>query len=444
MPHNFPWVTASAFFFCLCEGCHKTDPPEQLDDTDNTALDGEYEFLYDDQRIVDVRFVIDEDDLKDLLNHPEQKQYVKGSFIYDDERIDDVGIRTKGNSSLGWVQQSGSHRFSFKVDIHEFVDQEFHGIDKMNFHNGFKDPSYLREKTAYDLFREAGVHAPYASYVNLYVNDELYGLYTNIEQVDKDFLAHRFSNNSGNLYKPQLGDGALLYRGDEPSDYNLGGLGLKTNEEEADYSRIIKLITVINHSHEPDFPEQLESIFDVESFLWWLALNSLMVNLDSYAGEGHNYYLYDDPQTKRFFCIPWDANEAFGNFCCQTFNIEGIYELDVFQPVCFDYGQYPLIKNILEVSTYRIRYESILTELMGSIFSEDDLVSRLTDTHSFIDDAVDADPLKLFSYEEFLANLHDNIPGYNNLPQYPEDTILGLTPLVEERLESVEEQVSGS
>ena len=109
--------------------------------------------------------------------------------------------------------------------------------------------------------------------------------------------------------------------------------------------------------------------------------------------------------------------------------------------MCFDHSQYPLITNILEVPDYRTQYESILSELLGSAFAEDQLVSRLANSHDFVDSAVYADPTKLFSYEEFLTNLHDDIPGYNHLPQYPEDTILGLTTLVEERLESVEGQL---
>ena len=48
--------------------------------------------------------------------------------------------------------------------------------------------------------------------------------------------------------------------------------------------------------------------------LRYMALNTSLVNLDSYTGNGHNYYCYE--QAGVFTLIPWDLNEAFGNFKC--------------------------------------------------------------------------------------------------------------------------------
>ena len=53
----------------------------------------------------------------------------------------------------------------------------------------------------------------------------------------------------------------------------------------------------------------LESIFNVDEFLQWLAVNNGMVNWDSYGTMAHNYYLYNHTTLKMIW-IPWDNNEA--------------------------------------------------------------------------------------------------------------------------------------
>ena len=51
----------------------------------------------------------------------------------------------------------------------------------------------------------------------------------------------------------------------------------------------------------------LEARFDVDGFLRWLALNTMVGNGDAYGGLAHNYYLYGSPRHRdRLFWIPWD------------------------------------------------------------------------------------------------------------------------------------------
>ena len=68
------------------------------------------------------------------------------------------------------------------------------------------------------------------------------------------------------------------------------------------------------------FEEELERVFDVQSFIRWLAVNTALVNWDSYGNLPHNYYLYQNPADNgRLVWIPWDLNlslntdSRFGN-----------------------------------------------------------------------------------------------------------------------------------
>ena len=51
----------------------------------------------------------------------------------------------------------------------------------------------------------------------------------------------------------------------------------------------------------------------MDSHLWMLAFDNLLVNLDAPINFAHNYYLYQD-DAGRFNPIIWDLNENFGGF----------------------------------------------------------------------------------------------------------------------------------
>ena len=89
---------------------------------------------------------------------------------------------------------------------------------------------------------------------------------------------------------------------------------MKTNEDIADYSDVLAFYNILHSSIRNSYVEQwksnLESVFDVDHFMKWLATNTVIQNWDSYGIIGHNYYLYNDPYTNKIVWIPWDNNEA--------------------------------------------------------------------------------------------------------------------------------------
>jgi spore coat protein CotH len=398
--------------------------------------------FYDTSRIVEVFLEIDHEDLARIYEDPFSKEYVLGSFTYDGQSVDNVAIRIKGNLQINFMLVNGGHKFSFKVDFNRYdKDKTFLGYQKTNLHNIVNDPSFLRENTTYNLFRDAGVVVSNASYVNLYVNGEHYGLYNHVEQVDDEFLENRFGDGSGNLFKPE--NFYLEYLGDEEEYYNLESIRLRTNEENPDYSHLIEFMRVLNSPEHPDFQYSLEAIFDVDTFLRFLAVNTFILNLDSYDLLGHNYYLYDNPETGKFHFIPWDLSESFGNFACS--DMEGMFNFNIYTPLCeIELGMpggRPLITNILSKDIYMSRYCIYMQEFMETILNVDNLIHRLEESHNFIEGAVWADPLKHYSYEDFLINLRENVPNLAEATAAP-PFIFGLTHLIEERTISITQQLA--
>ena len=293
-----------------------TGPAQTLTPTPgapNAALEGVPQPCtdpFDPTRVVKVEFKFSGNGWSAIKADPAAEEFQEATFVFDGQTVENVAIRTKGNSSLNATANSNTIRYPFKVDFNRYVDgQAFCGIKKLVFNNGFKDPSFMREHLAYKLASEVGLFAPRTMFVDLWVNEEHVGLYLMVEPVDDDFFIEtHFSNDDGDLYKPDWPAGHLQDQGDQLENYP--GVEIENNQETSDHSKLMALIDIANHG--PN--DSLGTVLNVEMMLRYAAFNSVLVNLDSYTGNGHNYYIYEEGGV--FTIIPWDLNEAFGNFTC--------------------------------------------------------------------------------------------------------------------------------
>ncbi len=246
--------------------------------------------------------------------------YVSADVLFDNMTWTDVGVRFKGQSTLGRTWQSGSYKISLKLDFDQYEDenpdiknQRFYGFDELSLKSGFGDNSLLRDKIVPDIFNDAGVVAPATAFYRVYIDygegPVYFGLYTMIESVEDTLIETRFEDDSGNLYKPE-GTGATFAEG----TFDIAAFEKKTNEDEEDWSDVEALYTVLNSGTRKTDPaawrEELESVFNVDGFIRWLAVNTAIQNWDTYGIQSRNFYLYADPADGRLTWIPWDNNEA--------------------------------------------------------------------------------------------------------------------------------------
>ncbi len=249
--------------------------------------------------------------------------WVKGTIEFNGETWENVGVRFKGNSSLrdGWG--SGDDDLPFKLDFDQWEDevpeiknQRFYGFKQLSLSNNFNDPTYIRETLAYDMLESAGlVAAETAVYEILLDRGEgpvRLGNYTVIEVIDDTVLARAFEDGSGNIYEAD-GSAASLANGTlgaiEASFQAEGG-------ENPDWSDIKAFYEVIHSPTRTSDPaawrSSMETSFDVESFLEWLAIAAAIQHWDTYGGMTHNYYLYNDPAQEKLVFVSWDHNLVLG------------------------------------------------------------------------------------------------------------------------------------
>jgi uncharacterized protein (TIGR03437 family) len=343
-----------------------------------------------------------------------------------------IGCRFKGNSSF---RRNGIKK-PFKLDFNEFDDNaNFLGLKKLNLNNFDLSPDFMREKLLHDLAGKY-VGALRSVYVRLYVNDAFYGLYLGVEQPDKQMMQSRYGEDEdGNLYEAeeQLGGGAgaarptLAYLGPNQSAYQNVYL-LKTNEEANDYSGLIQFLDLLNNTSTAELPAKLEPVCDVENWLYWMALNNLVVNLDSYLGVAAEYYLYDRDRDGKFVHIQWDHNESFGITGDGTPRLANPFITDPFYLPGNGTGTNarPLLQKLWAVDAYKRLYLRMQGRFLREGFNPTAMSARVTQLASLIREHVNADPNKAFTAAQFETTLNDQIVSGNL-------TLYGINQFVRER-----------
>jgi len=296
--------------------------------------------------------------------------FVPGSVFYNGTEWYKVGLRFKGNSSLQSSWERGILKLSFKLDFDEFEDdypqidnQRFHGFKKLSLKNNYDDSSFLREKVAADVFKNAGLVVSNTAFYTLYVDHgngpEYFGLYTLVEEVDNTVIDTQFSSDNGNLYKPEDYGSSFAY-----GTFNEDGFEKKTNEDEADWSDIENLFTALHATTRTTdaatWRSNLETVLNVDTFLNYLAVNTIIQNWDTYGRMEHNYYLYNNPDNNLLTWIPWDNNEAL-----QDGKMGGSLNLN-FSDLSSD--DWPLIEYLYEDPIYKAKYDTYLKATIDGPF----------------------------------------------------------------------------
>ncbi len=172
-------------------------------ETDETAAEYEAE-LFDTSEPITVDILMDADVWQAFLDNASEKEWTSCDVVINGTRFDNVGIRTKGDSSLDSVAyDKNSDRYSFKLKFDKYVDgQTAWGLDKLNLNNNYGDASNMKEAMIYDMFASLGADASLYNYAAIYVNGEYWGVYLALEPVDDAFLARNYGSEKGKLYKP--------------------------------------------------------------------------------------------------------------------------------------------------------------------------------------------------------------------------------------------------
>lgn len=349
----------------------------------------DYWTIFDDSKVRRVDISLSQADWEKMWEVPSAKYQAKADAVVFGEELKDVGFRMRGQFSLN---HSGDKK-PWKIDIDAYVDgQEYKNLRQLMFLNNIGDPSLLKEKLAYEMMRFAGLPASHVAFIELWIDirdddqDAIFwGVYSMVERVDNKYISNRFSPEAkgGNLYKAshaQRGPMDLRFYGDSIEDYpsqnGQYAYGKMNNEEEADYSDIVALCKTIDgteYASDQEFISALEESINVDAFLRYLAVNSIIDNWDSYVYTGNNFYLLNDPVSGRFEWIPWDLTWGEN----PQASIFGGGEFELMEGA-------PLFDNALEVDKYKSAYLAYLDLITRYWFTSENMASQMKQYHNLI------------------------------------------------------------
>jgi len=349
----------------------------------------DYWTVFDDSRVRKVTVKLKQSDWDHIWSDIEKKYEVPADAVIFGEELKDVGFSMRGQFSM---REAGDKK-PWKINTDAFVpDQEFHNLKQLVFTNNIGDSTMLAEKISYDMMHFAGVPASHVCFVEFWIDitddgkDPMFwGVYTMIERIDAKFISNRFSRDAkdGNRYKAshaQRGPMDLVYYGESIEDYPTQNgqyaYGKDNNREDPDYSDIIELCYVVDgaeHASTEEFAEALEEVFNVDSYLRYMAVITLTMNWDSYPWTGNNFFLFHNPVTDKFEWIPWDLTWG-GDASMPLFERS--------QPTVSPYA--PLFENVFKVEKYKRQYSAYLDLLIREYFNYENIYQVSKDHHDLI------------------------------------------------------------
>ena len=388
------------------------------------------EELYDIQHIPEIKIYFTEtnwDELLDQLYVAGDEERLMCLVEIDGTPLDSVGIRYKGFSSVSidYVKNPFNIKLDYLID-----GQNYQGFDKIKLSNVIQDPSFVREALSYEIARDY-MPAGRANFAKVFINNEYWGLYTNVEAVNKDFLNDHFFTVENAFFKCNPEDldffGENSNLGDSPGSSESDYFELYDMKSNAGWSELIGLIDILNND-----TENIDQVLNVDRALWMHAFNYALINFDSYVGYAQNYYLYEDING-RFNTILWDMNMSFASYRLSDaseyydgFSIEQAKTIDPLQHIDgVTVFPRPLLRKLLEDDRYKRMYLAHLRTIVEEQFQSGLYLERATFIQETIDEAVETDANKFYSYQDFLDNLTMTT---SDLIDYP-----GIAELIEAR-----------
>lgn len=347
-------VSVSALFW---GGCNKTDIEEepvkstQEEMVQDSVEKGEYAEIFqdnpevykddDETSVVEIYLTVRMGNENDHTNHTWSEINSLDNYYYSDydlaryncEAILQIGnadgivgseyggYDTVPNAAVQIRGQTSSKREqkNYKIRIKE-EKGSWRGQRTIALNKHVGDPSRFRNKLAYDLMKQVPqMMSARTQFVHLYVKDETdggneeftdYGLYTQVEQINKTYLRQHGLDSRGHLYKINFFEwypyNEIRLKSDPQYDEKAFEqyIEIKGND---DHTKMINTLEAVQ-DYSISTEELIDTYFDAENICYWMAFHILIGNYD--VGS-RNYYVYSPLNSSKWYFISWDNDAAF-------------------------------------------------------------------------------------------------------------------------------------
>lgn len=240
------------------------------------------------------------------------------------------------------------------------------GLREFNLSAQAYDPTGVHNAVASHLYRQLGFPVFFSKHLFLRINGKDFGLYPLLERIDEDFFPKR-GIDVFELFKLSF-DAKFSFEGTNNPQF----LFEKKIPDDNNFNSLIEFIHARDTSSNDQLENSLSKFLDVDNYLKYHALTSLMFNNDAFT---NNFFLIKGTPHAPFKVIPWDFDKCFTRPA--TAPLAG-------------YNQ--IITKLFKNQNLLNRYKEICLQLTETIYTEQNIFPVIDSTAAVIKDAYDLDP----------------------------------------------------
>lgn len=359
---------------------------------------------------------VDRYQVEGLLQVGDANGPVSGALGYG-EVTPNATVQIRGQSS------SESPQKNYKIRLKD-NHGTWNGQQTIALNKHESDGLRFRNKLSFDLMKEIPqIMSLRTQFVHLYVKDETgdgeatfkdYGLYTQVEQLNKTALKAHGLDKNGQLYKVNEFE---FYRyedviklADDP-DYDQAAfekmLEIKGSN---DHSKLIAMLNDLNDYSEP-IEDVIEDHFNMENLTYWMAYQILTGNIDT---QNRNMYLYSPQNEQTWYIYPWDMD---GSFFATEKSLRGKESYASWERGISNYWGNILFRRCLKSEEFRKQLDLAIQDLRSNVLVKKHVQSLVNEYAAVVKPYVYAEPD--LQYAQVTSDIYDEI--VKKLPDEVED-----------------------
>ena len=251
------------------------------------------------------------------------------------------------------------------------------GQRTINLNKHQTEGTRFRNKLSYDLLKGIPqLISLRTQFVHLYVRDltegnnvkfQDYGLYTQVEQLNKTGLRNHGLDSKGQLYKINSFEfyryEDIIKKEDDATYDKTAFEKLLEIKGDSDHTKLINMLTDLNDYSQP-INDILDQYFDRENLTYWMAYQILTGNVDT---QNRNTYLYSPQNSDTWYFIAWDNDGSFmrTEYSIQNRSDQGSWECGV-----SNYWGNILFQRCLQSEEFREELDEAIQDLRSYLSVE--------------------------------------------------------------------------
>ena len=382
----------------------------QADNTDHSWADVNSYSAYDYEAMG-----VDRYQVEGLLQVGDENGPVAGELGFG-ESAPNATVQIRGQTSSKNAQKN--YKIRLKDEHGSWRGQQTIALNKH-----MTDGLRYRNKLAFDLLKEIPqLISLRTQFVHLYVKDQTtdpanerfqdYGLYTQVEQLNKTALRAHGLDRYGQLYKVNSFE---FYRHEDTirletdPDFDQKAFEkLLEIKVDHDHSKLIRMLEEIN-DYSVNADQLLADWLDEENIAYWMAFQILMGNTDT---QNRNFYIYSPKNVDRFYILPWDFD---GTLFYDQYALIGRSENSSWERGISNYWGNILFRRCLQSAHFRHVLDDAIEDLRTHVLTKEHLTSMaeryaaVVKSYVYQQPDIMNAPLTEAQYDTLTENIYRNV-----------------------------------